>query len=169
MRIRSTSALLSLVMIFFYGASAHGQSARWTDRGYVNVSGWFQPPSSFSNTVRPLDFAEPSEIDNRYQTGGVPGFEADGGIRIWRNLAVGAGVSRFSKETTAAVSAQIPHPFFFNKPQAVSGDAASLTRDETAAHLQARRPFTVRSRKSDSMPARTRATCSVRTSGWASA
>jgi hypothetical protein len=90
MRIRSTSALLSLVMIFCYGASARGQSAQWTDRGYVNVSGWFQPSSSLSNTVRPLDFAEPSEIDNRYQTGGVPGFEADGGIRIWRNLAVGA-------------------------------------------------------------------------------
>jgi hypothetical protein len=137
MRIRSTSALLSLVMIFFCCASARGQSAQWTDRGYVNVNGWFQPSSSFSNTVRPLDFAEPSEIDNRYQTGGVPGFEADGGVRIWRNLAVGAGVSRFSKETTAAVSAQIPHPFFFNKPRAVSGDAASLTRDETAVHLQA--------------------------------
>ncbi len=49
-RIRSTSALLSLVMIFFCCASARGQSAQWTDRGYVNVSGWFQPSSSFSNT-----------------------------------------------------------------------------------------------------------------------
>jgi len=182
----------------------------WSDRGYLNVSGWFQPSASFSNTVRPIDFSEASEIDNRYHTGGVPGFEADGGVRVWRNLAVGVGVSRFSKETTAAVSAQIPHPFFFNKPRAVSGDAASLTRDETAVHLQAlwmvaisrrwqlalsggpswfsvgqdlvgdvtvtqtypfdtatlpaRRRFTARSRKSDSIPARTRATCSVRTS-----
>ena len=117
MRIRSTSALLSLVMIFFCCASARGQSAQWTDRGYVNVSGWFQPSSSFSNTVRPIDFAEPSEIDTSYQTGGVPGFEADGGVRLAQPCRRRRRLTLL-EETTAAVSAQIPHPFFFNKPRA---------------------------------------------------
>jgi hypothetical protein len=109
----------------------------WTDRGYANVSGFFHPSTSFSNTVKPIDFAEPSVVDTTYKTGSVPGFEAEGGVRLWRNLAVGAGVSWFSNQTTGTVSAQVPHPFFFNKPRAVSGDAGSLTRDETAVHVKA--------------------------------
>jgi hypothetical protein len=135
MAIRSTAVMLGIAIIFS-STRAYAQSAQWTDRGYVNVGGWFQPSSSFSNTVRPLDFVEPSEIDTTYKTGPVPGFEAEAGARLWRNLAVGIGVSWFSKEAGAAVSAQVPHPFFFNKARAVAGDAASLTRDETAVHIE---------------------------------
>jgi len=135
MNTRSTAVLLGIAIIFS-STHADAQPAHWTDRGYVNVNGWFQPTSSFSDTVRPTDFVEASVIDTTYKTGSVPGFEAEGGIRLWRNLAAGAGVSWFSKETTASISAQVPHPFFFNKPRAVSGDAASLTRDETAAHVE---------------------------------
>src|SRR3954470_21550418 len=136
MRARLTAILLVLLATGA-AATAQAQSAAWTDRGYVNVSGWFQPTASFSATVRPIDFAEASVIDTRYKTGSVPGFEAGGGVRLWRNLAVGLNVSRFSKGTAGAVSAQVPHPFFFNKPRSVTGDASSLTRDETGVHLQA--------------------------------
>jgi hypothetical protein len=129
--------IAAILLIGLAGASApaRAQSA-WTDRGFVNVSGFFQPSSSFSNTVQPTDFAEPSVVDTTYKTGSVPGFEAEGGARLWRNLAIGVGVSWFSKDTAGAVSAQVPHPFFFNKPRAVSGDA-NLSRDETAVHLEA--------------------------------
>lgn len=119
------------------GAAPARAQAVWSDRGYVNVSGWFQPTSSFSNTVHPIDFAEASVVETGYKTGSVPGFEAGGGVRVWRNLAVGLDVSRFSKRTAGAVAAQVPHPFFFSRARAVSGDASGLTRDETAAHLQA--------------------------------
>lgn len=133
---RSATFLIGVTMAVS-AATARAQPADWRDRGYVNVSGWFQPTASFSGTVRPIDFAEQSVVDTSYKTGSVPGFEAGGGVRVWRNLAVGVGVSRFSKQTEGAVSAQIPHPFFFNRARAVSGDASSLTRDETAVHLQA--------------------------------
>jgi hypothetical protein len=116
-------------------APARAQETR-TDRGYVNVSGWFQPTSSFSDTVRPIDFVEASVVDTGYKTRSTPGFEAGGGVRVWRNLAAGVSVSRFSKATDGAVSAQVPHPFFFNRLRNVSGDAAGLTRDETAVHVQ---------------------------------
>jgi len=130
--------IAAIVLIGLAGASAPARAqTAWTDHGFVNVSGFFQPSSSFSNTVQPIDFAEPSVVDTTYKTGSIPGFEAEGGARIWRNLAVGVGVSWFSKEATGTVSAQVPHPFFFNKPRTVSGDAASLTHDETAVHLEA--------------------------------
>jgi hypothetical protein len=125
-------------MLAFSAARAHAQSAAWTDRGYVNISGSYQPESpSFSNTVRPIDFAEAAVIDTAYTTRAIPGFDAGGGVRVWRNLAVGLDVSRFSKASAGSVDAQIPHPFFFNRARTVTGDASGLTRDETAVHVQA--------------------------------
>lgn len=137
MRHHATGLLLGM-MLTLPAITARAQSAAWSDRGYVNVSGWYQAASaSFSNSVRPIDFAEPSVVETSYKTRSIPGFDAGGGVRVWRNLAVGLDVSRFSKHTGGAVSAQVPHPFFFNRPRPVSGDASGLTRDETAVHLQA--------------------------------
>jgi hypothetical protein len=133
MRIRIAALL---IVLSAGGAPVRAQSA-WTDRGYVNVSGFFQPSASFSEIVHPLDFAEASVVDTSYKTGSTPGFDVGGGARVWRNLAVGVDVSRFSKSTGGAVSGQIPHPFFFNRARSVTGDASGLTRDETAVHIQA--------------------------------
>src|SRR5262249_10972203 len=33
--------------------------------------------------------------------------------------------------------AQVPHPFYFNRPRPVSGDATGLTRSETAINVEA--------------------------------
>jgi len=133
---RSATLLLSVAMTL--SATAAGAQTTWTDRGYVNVSGWFQPVSpSSSSTVRPIDFVEASVVDTSYTTRSIPGFEAGGGVRVWRNMAIGLDVSRFSKSAAGSVSAQVPHPFFFNQPRTVSGDASGLTRDETAVHVQA--------------------------------
>jgi hypothetical protein len=133
-----TSPLLILVAMALAPATAHAQPAAWGDHGYVHVSGWFQPAAAtFSTSVRPIDFAEASIVDTSYKTRSIPGFEVDGGWRVWRNLAIGAGVSRFSKASGGSVAAQVPHPFFFNRARSVAGDASGLTRDETALHLQA--------------------------------
>jgi hypothetical protein len=121
-------------------SSAHAvaaQTAPWKDRGYIGISGALQPSATFSSTVKPVDFGEPAVVDTSYKTGSIPGFDAGGGVRVWRNLAVGIDVSWSSKTTAGAVSAQIPHPFFFNRPRAVSGETSGLSRDETAVHLQA--------------------------------
>jgi hypothetical protein len=121
-------------------ASAHAAAAQtppWKDRGYIHISGALQPSATFSSTVKPVDFGEAAVVDTNYEPGSIPGFDAGGGVRVWRNLAVGVDVSWSSKTTAGAVSAQIPHPFFFNRPRAVSGDASGLGRDETALHLQA--------------------------------
>ena len=125
-----------MIMSFAAAVPARAQTG-WTDRGYVNLSGWYQPTSSFSDSVRPIDFVETSVVDTSYKTRSIPGFDAGGGVRVWRNLAIGLDVSRFSKNTEGSVSAQVPHPFFFNQARSVSGDASGLTRDETAVHLQA--------------------------------
>ena len=117
---------------------ARAQSAAWTDRGYVNVSGWYQAASaSFTDIARPVTFVEPAVVSTTYAVRATPGFDLGAGVRVWRNLAIGVDVSRFSKSGAGSVAAQVPHPFYFNRARAVSGDASGLTRAETAIHAQA--------------------------------
>jgi len=130
-------ALVMLAVAIVSSPPPAAAQTKWTDRGYVNISGFYQPSSTFSATVKPVDFAEASIIDTSYKTGSVPGFDAGGGVRVWRNLAVGVDVSYFSKGDSGTIDAQIPHPFFFNRLRAVAGDASSLAHDETAVHIQA--------------------------------
>ena len=103
------------------------QSAVWTDRGYVNISGWIQPTGELSRTPcgRSISPSRRSSI-RATRPAMYAGRRGRRRRRLWRNLAVGVDVSRFSKTTEGAVSAQIPHPFFFNRARTVSGDARGL-------------------------------------------
>ena len=60
-----------------------------------------------------------------------------GGVRISPYFALGAGISWFNTEETASVSAQLPHPLYFNRNRSISGVSSPLTRSEMAVHLQA--------------------------------
>ena len=132
-------AILIVLPLMLTAGEARAQSGAWTDRGYASASGWYQAAATaFSAVVRPIDFVEPSLVDTRYTIQSEIGVDAGAGVRVWRNLAAGASVSRFSKSGRGSVSAQVPHPFFFNRPRPVAGDASGLARDETAVHMQAR-------------------------------
>ena len=65
-------------------------------------------------------------------------FDVNGGIHVGRYLGVGVGVSRFDQSDPARVSAQAPHPLFFDRDRSIAGMSSPLTRSETAIHLQAR-------------------------------
>jgi hypothetical protein len=69
--------------------------------------------------------------------GGGLAVDVSGSYLVWKNLAVGVGLTLFSASTTAAIDAQVPHPFFFNQPRAVTGEFDG-DRSETAVHIQAR-------------------------------
>jgi hypothetical protein len=118
-------------------APARAQSAAATPTGYVNVNGWYQgAPGSFVDVVRPIVSGEAAVVTTTYDVGAASGFEVGAGVLVRRHLAAGIAVSRFSKSGRASVSAQVPQPFYFNRPRPVSGDAANLTRAETAVHAQ---------------------------------
>ncbi|HEU4687452.1 MAG TPA: outer membrane beta-barrel protein, partial [Vicinamibacterales bacterium] len=63
--------------------------------------------------------------------------DASGAVVVWRNLAVGGGLARFSTSTPTTINAQIPHPFFFNQPRSVTGEFEG-DRSELAVHIQAK-------------------------------
>jgi hypothetical protein len=80
--------------------------------------------------------AETAAGDVRYPL--QPGvlFDAGVGLRVWKNLGAGVAVSRATGEGSAQVDAQIPHPFQFQQPRAVSGEQSGITHAETGVHLQ---------------------------------
>jgi hypothetical protein len=63
----------------------------------------------------------------------------DGGVlvRVAGNFGVGFAVSSFNKDSNAAVTGTVPHPFFFNTPRPLSGTATGTERTELATHIQA--------------------------------
>ena len=81
-----------------------------------------QEQASFASDYR---FANPTPLD------------VSAGVRVAPYFALGVGMSRFMIEETASVSAQIPHPIFFDRDRAISGASPPLTRRESAVHLQA--------------------------------
>ena len=110
-------------------------------RGFVSVNGGIQTASSdFSDSVdfgHPLFGPEDGSFDASYPAGDDTGFDVGGGVRVWRNLALGANVSVFSRESDAGITGQLPHPFRFDRPRAINGTAAGVARTETAVHVQA--------------------------------
>lgn len=130
---------------------AAAQSNQWNGRGFITISGGIQALTSefsneavftsfggvYSETVAGAAAQEPSsfQADYRFQT--APLFDMSGGLRVWRNVGVGLGVSRFGHQSEASVSAVIPHPLFFSRNRSINGMSTPLARSEIAVHLQA--------------------------------
>ncbi len=109
-----------------------------SERVFISVNGLFQVTSNDfddSETIRVN--AENGRFDTDYDVGGGFAFDVSGGVMVWRNLAVGGGLTRFSTSTPTTIDAQIPHPFFFNQPRSVTGEFEG-DRSELAVHIQAK-------------------------------
>ena len=133
--------ILAVLVILAADSTARAQTVtagQWRDRGYFAVSGNYQATSSsFTDFLTFPQFVETETVTSLYKVDTAPGLDIAGGVRIWRNMAVGVAVTRFTKTNSATVSASIPHPFFFNAPRQVSGEAGGVQHEETAVHIQA--------------------------------
>lgn len=110
----------------------------WRDKGFVAASGVFQGAGqAFGYSFSPSEFAyaEEAHINTHHPLKSGPAFDAAGGVRVWRNLAVGAAVSVFSKSSTVTVDGTVPHPLYIDRDRQVSGTFAS-PRTEMGVHLQ---------------------------------
>lgn len=122
------------------GVVPTAQAQTEESRGFLSINGGIQAAGEdFSGRGAfddPLFGPERASFEADYGAATDNLFDVGGGVRVRGNLAVGAAVSLASRESDAAVSAQLPHPFLFERPRAISGTAAGLARTETAVHLQ---------------------------------
>jgi len=109
-----------------------------SERVFISVNGLYQVTSNDFDDSAPLRVnAENGRLETGYDVGGGPAFDVSGGVVVWRNLAVGAGLTRVSTSTLTTIDAQVPHPFFFNQPRSVTGEFEG-DRSELAVHIQAK-------------------------------
>jgi len=109
----------------------------WPERVHVSVNGAFQAATSdFSDRFEFERHVETGSTDLDYPVQGGFIFDAGAGVRLWKNLGAGVAVSYFTRDGAASTTSSFPHPFFFEQPREVTGDA-TVTRTETAVHVQA--------------------------------
>ena len=106
-------------------------SRAWKGRGFAVVSAGAQlaAPGYTSSSVFTVH-AEDATLDADATIGVGPVFGARGGVRVWKNLALGGGVELVRTSQSLSVSGRLPHPFQFDQYREVEGTADGLDRVE---------------------------------------
>jgi hypothetical protein len=104
----------------------------WKGRGFAVLSAGAQvvAPGYTSTAVFKLHAEDATlNADAKIEVG--PVFGARGGMRVWKNMAIGGGLEVVSTSQTLDVTGRLPHPFQFNQYREVTGTASGLDRMET--------------------------------------
>lgn len=106
------------------------------ERGFIGASvGGLVTSNNFDATVDFDLYREPTSFDTSYDVPAGIAFDVSGGVKLWRHLGVAVAVSRHETTGDAAITAQLPHPFFFDRLRPLEASAESLTRSETTLHV----------------------------------
>jgi len=134
---RHRSALLVLTLLGSALAPTPA-AAQYGPRFTIGVNGGYQPSTTNFDDRFTFDLNhEVATVDTAYPIEAVPLFDVGVSLRLWKGLAVGGAVSRFTADGVVQVEAGLPHPLFFQRSREVSGESGGLTREETAIHIQA--------------------------------
>jgi len=127
---------VSVLLIVLGAASpALAQTRAWPERFWGGVGGGIQPTvNSFDDVFERELYLETERVTVGYPVTSGALIAASGGARVWKRLAVGAGVTRYNRRGSATVTARLPHPFFDNQFRTIEGTTAT-TRRETGAHV----------------------------------
>ena len=119
---------------------ATAQNARaqmqWTDKAFVSVNFGAQAPSqSLDTTTTPVIYGEPASFASTQDVGGGAFFDIAGGYKVWRNLAVGIGLTHVGSTADLTVNAQIPDPLFTDQPRSVTTSVPDAHHSQTAINF----------------------------------
>jgi len=104
----------------------------WKGRGFAVVSAGGQVAApGYTSTATFKVHAEDATLNADSSIGFGPAFGARGGVRVWKNMALGGGVEVVPTSQTLSVTGRLPHPFQFNQYREVEGTASGLDRAET--------------------------------------
>jgi hypothetical protein len=135
-RLRARVDLLVAAILLSTPVTALAQS--WPERVHISVNGAFQSSTTdFSDRFEFEKDLETGSTGVDYRVGSGALFDGGAGFRVWKNLGVGVAISIFDRTDNANTTTRSPHPFFFERPREVTGEATGLSRSETAVHVQA--------------------------------
>jgi hypothetical protein len=110
----------------------------WKGRGFAVIGAGAQVMGpGYTSTATFKVHAEDASLNADASIGVGPVFGARGGVRVWKNLALGGGLAVASTSQSLDVTGRLPHPFQFNQFRQVEGSAEGLARLETMAAFEA--------------------------------
>jgi hypothetical protein len=116
------------------GASA--QALQSTDRAFAGLSFGGQTKARTYTTSGSLPlYEETATFESSVGIGSEALFDLSGGVRVWNNVAVGLGFSRYSDTSDGTFNASIPDPAFFNSPHSVTATPTGLKHTESQFHV----------------------------------
>jgi hypothetical protein len=108
----------------------------FVERGFITVSGGLQTAAALTYETAFEANTETGTIQARDSGRAGMLITGEAGFRFHGRLGLALAVTRSTRSGEAAVSAEIPHPFFDDRHRHVEGEAGGVSRTETAAHLQ---------------------------------
>jgi hypothetical protein len=129
-----TSLFLVLIVLAVGAQPAFAQHA-WTGRGRVTLSvGPQMDTARLSESLTLTKYVEPAPVTAELPRAAVPFFDVGVALRLAGNLGAGISVSYVTNTGEAEVTAQIPHPFYFNQVRRITGTVPGVRHDELATH-----------------------------------
>jgi hypothetical protein len=140
---RARAGIFALLIL----ASADTAAAQLWPRGPARAAAGqerFRISISAGQQATRTSFAAQQQFDQYFEQGSFTFertldkaffFDAGGTVRVWRQLHAGAAVSIFEDRGAGAVTAQVPHPLFFDKKRTVTGEVSNVSRREMGQHV----------------------------------
>jgi hypothetical protein len=116
--------------------SASAQMLQSTDLVFAGVNFGNQTKARTFTTSgsQPL-YDETATFESSTGIGSARIFDISAGVRVWSNLAIGAGFSKYTDSSSGTLNASVPDPLFFDTPHAQSFTAEGLEHEQQQIHL----------------------------------
>jgi hypothetical protein len=136
-RTQRLSRVVCAVVLCSLGALGIAQAQGREDTAIVSVNAGLQAATRrLSENVSLFKNVEQTPLSATLGNKGVPVVDLGGTIRIIGRLGANVAFTSVSNTGSAAVSAEIPHPFYFNRLRPISGEA-SVAHKEQVFHTDA--------------------------------
>ncbi|MEO8682422.1 MAG: hypothetical protein ABI665_25460, partial [Vicinamibacterales bacterium] len=139
---RTVTTLMFVALLVALSQNAAAQTpapapaSGWEDRAYINVNwGVESGNTDFTDTKSFSLYEETGTLTSTSSFSSGSLFDVAVGIKVWRNLSVGAAYHQEGNIAPGSISGTVPHPIFFNAPRTFTTTVEGLERKENAEHL----------------------------------
>jgi len=130
--VRAIRAVVVCVTLLGVAAPASAQLVKWTDNGFVALSGGVQVTGQdVTNSLTKGLYDETATLDAERRIAGGLFFDLAAGKRVWNNTGVGFTFSRRSNKAEVTANSSIPDPTFFDQPRLVQTKLDDMKFSET--------------------------------------
>jgi hypothetical protein len=133
---KTTSSIVLIAGFLLACAATSTAQTPLGGRIFVGINGGGQMSTdtlTIGNALTIYDQSASWTTTENIDGGGM--FDFNIGYKVWNDLGIAIGFSRFNSTGSAAGAALVPSPIFFNRPNAVTLDVSTAPRSERNIYL----------------------------------